>query len=861
MPLSAGAAAGGHLVWAAFAAATAGLTPRFGIPSNPVELERAARPGVYCEASGPRAALLGSEDGEWEAWVYPFKIAHGIKFSVELPEALTATPLAPLASQVTVRPESTTLRFSHMAFTLDVTAFVPVDLPVAVLLLDVTASGPLTIYADFTTDFTLMWPGGIGGQYSVWDDEKKAFLLTESRGKYAAYLGSPAAVHGTSLPAHNLPDIPTRMVIEVSSETAASSFIPIVIAGSVEGADERRAPARAWDTYERVLRDLPSLYQETVGHYASSRARRMRLATPDPELNLAAEWASVSLEKLRVCNPDLGCGLVAGLGRAGLSQRPGFGWFFGGDTFINSLALTSWGEFELVREAFDLLRRNQRSDGKMMHELSQSGGRLPWFEEYPYGYYHADTTPYYLVALHDFIRTSGDKAYLDQSWEAARKAYRYCLEADGDGDGLMENSRAGLGAVETGKLLGDLHTDVYLGAISARAHESIAELAQWRNEPDLARQARELGLRARRSLRERFYDTASGRHAFALTEGGAQKSLEATVWPAVGVALGVLEAAEGELDALASAELSADWGVRMLASSSLSYDPRSYNNGSIWPFLTGFASWAFFASERPHAGFHALNQNVRLTRVDALGYHPELLSGDLYQVIETAVPHQGFSSFGVLAPLARGLLGLEADALAGRLFFGPQMPPSWDRLSVENVPFGGRRFRLGVTRDAQVMRLHIVPSDGEPYWLKFAPRLPPGSRDVVARIDGRTVPVELEKSASGLRAVVDVRNEGTTEVELSYRSGPEIEVPAAATVVGSGTRGLKILRTNQHGPSHIEVTLHGRGGWEYPLIVRHAADAAQVDGADVENRAGGTLRLRIGFEGASYQLKTVHIRW
>ena len=38
-------------------------------------------------------------------------------------------------------------------------------------------------------------------------------------------------------------------------------------------------------------------------------------------------------------------GLIAGHGPSGTTERPGFGWFFGGDTFINAWAISSYGMF------------------------------------------------------------------------------------------------------------------------------------------------------------------------------------------------------------------------------------------------------------------------------------------------------------------------------------------------------------------------------------------------------------------------------------------------------------------------------------------------------------------------------------
>jgi glycogen debranching enzyme len=79
------------------------------------------------------------------------------------------------------------------------------------------------------------------------------------------------------------------------------------------------------------------------------------------------------------CNPDLGCGLVAGYGPSeSRGTRPGFGWYFGGDASVNSLGLDALGQYDLARQGLEFFIRYQRSDGKIAHEISQrlagSGG-------------------------------------------------------------------------------------------------------------------------------------------------------------------------------------------------------------------------------------------------------------------------------------------------------------------------------------------------------------------------------------------------------------------------------------------------------------------------------------------------------
>jgi glycogen debranching enzyme len=232
------------------------------------------------------------------------------------------------------------------------------------------------------------------------------------------------------------------------------------------------------------------------------------------------EWGKVALDKGFVCNPHLGCGLIAGLGPSGTSERPGFGWFFGGDAFINSWAMTAYGDFATVKQALEFLRTRQRADGKMMHELSQGAGYIKWFEEFPYGYYHADTTPLYIVAVRDYVRASGDVAMAKDFWPSMKKAYDYCASTDEDGDGLMDNTKAGLAAVETGTLRRrDVLTDVFLGAAWTEAADAAAELAALAGDP-FASTAKAAAAKARQSLNARFLDDQGRRIYFAYMKDG-----------------------------------------------------------------------------------------------------------------------------------------------------------------------------------------------------------------------------------------------------------------------------------------------------------------------------------------------------
>lgn len=804
----------------------AAALPRFSRESNPIALTGPAGRQRYLEASGRRAAFLGREDGTFEAWVYPLKVLHGFDLSFGTPAYAEPIPGSSLASSVDIRPESSTIRYAHDSFTADAMWFVPFDEMGGLVLLDIQTSVPLQITVKFRIDVKPMWPAALGGQYSYWDNDAKAYIAGEASRKHAALIGSPFALTPPEQPAHNLPDAPSQFTIAVKPEDADRGLIPIAIAASHEGT------AAARKTYARLLSSAEPLYRATAAHYRTLRDERTSIETPDPRINLAFEWGKVALDKGFVCNPHLGCGLIAGLGPSGTTERPGFGWFFGGDAFMNAWAMTAYGDFATVKETLEFLRKRQRADGKMMHELSQGAGYIRWFEDFPYGYYHADTTPLYIIAVRDFVRASGDDAFAREMWPSIRKAYDYCASTDEDGDGLIDNTKAGLAAVETGKLRrADVLTDVYLAAVWTDATDAAAELATLAGD-SFASTARAAHVKARASINARFLDDAGRRIYYAWMKSGRGEA-EATAWSSVGIWRGVFDrdrpAVAGMLDELARSGIGADWGARLLSRESSVYEPQSYNNGAVWPFLTGFATLALYSQHRADAGWQYLDGTADLTFIDGRGYTTELLSGDRLRPIETAVPHQLFSTSGLMSGLMRGLVGWKEPAATDArraIVVEPQLPAGWDRLTLRRLRWRDAVFDLTYARDARGIDVSVVHA-GTP-------------RPIVVKL-------ALAPGAEIARGARDVRFDGAARSEttrVSVRPGIEISPLHEPMRVGDPSHRLRVISTSFDGRRYV-AHLEGRRGRTYPvrLIVPFVIES--IEGGAITKRDGATVDVSV----------------
>jgi glycogen debranching enzyme len=814
--------------------------PKFAIADSPIQLSGDVRPRQFVGVEGRRVAWLGSESGETEIWIHPLKVAQDFHLEFRVPQYVEPIAAASVARTVHVRPEMTTIVHAHQSFTVRQHVLAALDDAIVLVLLDVDATVPLEVNVAFRSVLQYAWPGGLGGQYASWDASRRAFLLSESRRQHNVYIGSPWASAASSQPAHALPDAPSVFTIRVDAERARREFVPIAIVGGIEPRDAVQSK------YAAVFGRARELYQARVAHAAALRDRGVSLSTPSRTIDLALEWAKVNLDEQLVCNPDLGCGLVAGWGPSGRSARPGFGWFFGGDAAINSLAMSSAGMGDLVAQGLRFLAKYQREDGKITHEISQAAGRIPWFTDFPYAYYHADTTPFWIVAVWQHVRATGDVALLKELWPAVRKAYAWCVPHDSDGDGIIENTTAGLGAIEVGDIGRDLHQDIYLAAVWTRALAAMRELGPLAGDPETGRDATARHARASASLNDRYWIEQAGHHAFGiLKSGGTNDAL--TVWPSTAAAFGLLSRDRGArtMSAIASPRLTTDWGARMLANDHRLYDPAHYNMGAVWPFVTGFAALGHYNYDQPWAGFPLVDALAALAFDFARGRHPELLSGDLYRPLDEAVPQQFFATSMFVTPLLRGLIGWDADAPAKRARLAPALPPAWPGVEVRRLRVGTTLVDAVLSQSPQALSI-ALRADGPPVDVVLAPLLPHGATDV--RVDTGSGNEQRPKSGDASKRVeITIRLDGRPlSVRFTWKGGLSVAPSTSTRSPGDRSHGLRITDFRWNAAKSLwMLDVAGEPGSRHEVSLRGVNVQVSSGPATVAKRDGDRMALAV----------------
>ncbi|HEY0379495.1 MAG TPA: GH116 family glycosyl hydrolase [Pyrinomonadaceae bacterium] len=854
--------------------------PKFELKKSGPEFERRTQAGSFFDVVGRRSAIAGYENRALEAWVYPLKILDDFRLTFRLQGYPLDINGPDIMTTISVRPEATVLTYTHAAFTVRQLIFAPVDEPGVVMLLDVESVLPLSITVSFRPRLKLMWPAGLMTGNLYWDEKAKVYSITEETHRFAGVVGSPLARDVSVMPYQEEPrDVPAQFVVDVPAETAETHFIPIVIAGSVEGR------AKAIESYDHLIQNARELYEKNVAHYSTLLRETVQVSTPDERLDEAFVWAKIGIDKGVATNPFLGTGLLAGFRTSGESERPGFAWFFGRDSLWTALALDSYGDFATTRAALEFLKKFQRADGKVPHEISQSASLIPWFTDYPYPWASADATPLYVIAHADLWRATGDLEFLKANWDSIQKAYRFTAATDTDANGLVENTRFGHGWVEGGALYPP-HEEIYMQGLWVEASRSIAELAQVMKDEKLAQEAAANAERTREAVEKTYWLDARGFYAFATSQpstgpreadpgpnrGRRQERMneldksrlidEDTVLPAVPLWWRVLEdeRAQGQIDHLGSSAMTADWGARILSNQSALYDPLSYHNGSVWPLFTGWAAMGAYRYGRPHVGRQLLNANASLTYANALGYVTELLSGDFNTPFGRSSHHQIWSEAMVATPLLRGLLGIEVIDGGQTLRFAPQLPADWNNVVVKNVRAGKSQFDFKLERTERRLTVNVARRELEAEKsgarrrypkIIVAPAFPLDARVRKATVNGRSATFTVHETGDRQFAEV-VINEAAPSVQIvfTYDEGTDVYVEPEPLRPGASSQGLRVLRSQADSGS-LRLVLEGLGGRTYTLNARTPHHLADTDGVKVKHEGDDDepQRLIITFDG------------
>jgi len=796
-----------------------------------LELSRTARPWEFFCATGTRAGLFGNEAGNLEAWVYPLKLVRNFHLSF-LTEG-RSLPAETLVRTVSVRPESSTIIYAGDTFSVKETLFVPVREPGAVIIFEVETAHPLEIEVAFERDFQIEWPAGLGGTYVNWEPTLRTFYFGEEQRKYVALVGSPTAdLEEVEYQTNYSASQESSMRLGVTSKGRETKII--ALAASVNGRTEAEA------AYKNLIANYAAAEKESAQYYADYLSRTVSLELPDPQLQQAYDWARISTIQGLVTNPYLGTGLVAGYRTSGTSQRPGFAWFFGRDSFWTALALDAEGDFTTTRTALEFISKYQRADGKIPHEISQGANFVNWFTDFPYAYASVDATPLYIIAANDYVSESGDTAFARDKWDSLWKAYQF-LRSTYDSQGLPQNFGFGHGWVEGGPLL-PVKTELYQSGVGAQALSALSSLAHFAGQDDVSKQLTDEFTRQKQIVNQAFWSAETGNYAFAL-DTKDQRVIEPSVLATVPMWFGLLDEdkAGSMLSQLAGPEHQADWGMRVISSHASRYDAGGYHYGSVWPLFTGWASVGEYRYHRALPAYSNLRANALLALDGSLGHVTEVLSGDYYQPLSTSSPHQIWSAAMIISPLLRGMMGLETEADHNQVVFAPHVPADWSSFAIHNIRAGDAILNFNYHRAPDEITLDI-DSSGKAE-LQFSPAMSLRAQVTTAEVNGHRVPFQMERDDYDQHSLVRVSIvQGKSTVRIRVGNDFGITYASSLPSLGSISHGLRVTSESWSASRDaLALEVAGFSGSQYQLPVWGAGQIASIDGAEIE---GGRMVVK-----------------
>src|SRR5579864_540976 len=353
--------------------------------------------------------------------------------------------------------------------------------------------------------------------------------------------------------------------------------------------------------------------------------------------------------------------------------------------------------------------------GKMPHELRV--GEWAHFGIVPHRPYYgtADATPLYLLLLAENFRWSGEAEAL----APFRTAAEGCLEwidryGDRDGDGFQEYAPrtprgyrnqswrdAHDGVLDEAGAFPELpiatsEMQAYVYAAKLRMAPLFEAWGESEHAARLVREANEL----RRRFIDAFWAEQSGELAFLLD--GSKKAIR-TVVSNAGHCLwmGLLDPERGRAAGLRlmRPDMFTGWGIRVLSDQHPSYDPHSYQRGSVWPHDTVIAAAGLRRYGLVEEAWTVLDGLLAAVMCFEDIQMPELFAGLPRSEFAVPVPYRTANvpqawAAGSILHMVRVLIGLEPDIPAGRIYLDPALPTWCARLELRMLKLGRHEVSL-----------------------------------------------------------------------------------------------------------------------------------------------------------------------
>jgi glycogen debranching enzyme len=403
----------------------------------------------------------------------------------------------------------------------------------------------------------------------------------------------------------------------------------------------------------------------------------------------------------------------------------GLPWFmaiFGRDTLITSYQ-SMWVGPELARGALTALAAFQGTEmndfkdeepGKILHEIRY--GELTTLGQKPHRPYYGslDSTPLWLIVLHEYWRWTGDEGPVRSLEPNARRALEWMERyGDLDGDGYLEfatRSPQGLRVQSwkdswNGLMFADgslPEVPIAPAEVQGYAYDArirLAEMAErvWRDAELAERLRSEAEALAARFNEDFWIEGRGGYYAVALDKDkrpidSMTSNMGHLLWS------GIVPRRRARVVArqLFTPAMWSGWGIRTMSWDDLGYSPIGYHIGTVWPHDN-----SIIAAGLARYGFRSEANRIASAMLAAAGYTdfrlPEVFAGYSRDEAPFPVRYPTASSpqaWATGAPFLWFRLALGLKPKAGELVIDPLVPEDLGRVGLKGIHGAGSRWEL-----------------------------------------------------------------------------------------------------------------------------------------------------------------------
>lgn len=352
----------------------------------------------------------------------------------------------------------------------------------------------------------------------------------------------------------------------------------------------------------------------------------------------------------------------------------------------------------------------EEEPGKILHEIRF--GELARSNKIPHSAYYGtvDATPLWLILLHDYFKWTDDRETLENLWENALGCLNW-MENYALYNGFAaysQKSKKGLENQswkdswdshmhEDGRIPEAPIASVEVQGYFYSAMVKMAKLASYMDDSALSKRLIHQAKDFKERFHKAFWMEDKKYYALAIDKYGDQLKV---ITSNAGHLLetGILDQryADFVAEKLFHKDMFSGWGIRTLSADSLSYNPMSYHNGSIWPHDNSIIAFGLAKIGRLDLVIKILTALFEAARLMHYKRLPELFCGfsRQYRILDPPVSYpvacipQAWAAASVFF-LIQAMLNIEPDAQSNKLrILNPAIPDWLDSLKIQNVRIG-----------------------------------------------------------------------------------------------------------------------------------------------------------------------------